>query len=81
MKQLTAVRSRKEQVIVFSGRGHDVLLEYDPSVADMDEVNRVVNRYEKQFSGRAFSLATGEAVDRVNTDTRDVTIVRPLAGG
>jgi nitrite reductase/ring-hydroxylating ferredoxin subunit len=81
MKQITRVRSRKEQVIVFSYRGHDVLLEYDPATADMEEVNRVVNKYERELHGQAFSMATGEAVDTVTTETRDVTIVRPLVGG
>lgn len=70
-----------QQVTVFSMRGDDVLLEYDPVTADMDEVNATIDKLEKEMGGRAFSLATGEAVDRVTPETRDVTILRPIAGG
>jgi hypothetical protein len=69
------------QICRFSHRGHDVLLEYDPATADMEEVNKVVDRLEKQTGGRAFSLATGEAVEKVTRDTQDVHIVDPIAGG
>ncbi len=71
----------KQQVTMFSANGHDVLLEYDPATADMKEVNRVVDDYEKHTGGRAFSLSTGEAVETVTPETRDVTIIRPIAGG
>lgn len=70
-----------QQITMFSARGHDVLLEYDPATADMEEINRAVDRMEKHVGGRAFSLATGEAVEVVTPETRDVTIVRPIAGG
>lgn len=70
-----------EQVKMFSFRGDDVLLEYDPATADMGEVNRFVDQLEKDTGGRAFSMATGEPVDHVTQDTRDVVIVRPRAGG
>jgi hypothetical protein len=77
----TAVEVKKQKVTVFSSSGHDVLLEYDPTTADMAEVNRVVDNLEKQFAGRAFSMATGEEVKEVTPETRDVTILRPIAGG
>lgn len=70
-----------QAITVFSASGHDVLLEYDPATADMEEVNRLVDTYEKSLGGKAFSLATGEAVETVTPETRDVTIVRPIAGG
>jgi hypothetical protein len=70
-----------EQVKMFSTRGDDVLLEYDPVTANMDEVNGFVDRLERETGGRAFSLATGEVVDRVTPDTRDVTIIQPRQGG
>lgn len=69
------------QVKMYSSRGHDVLLDYDPATADMKEVNRVVDGYEKETGGRAFADNTAEAVDRVTPETGDVTIVRPIAGG
>jgi len=70
-----------EQVKLFSARGHDVLLEYDPATADMKEVNEAVDKLEKQFSGKAFSMSTGERVETVTPDTRDLLIVQPIAGG
>jgi hypothetical protein len=70
-----------EQVKLYGSTGHDVLLEYDPTTADMQEVNRVVDELERMNGGRAFSMATGEAVDHVTPETKDVTIVRPVAGG
>ena len=69
------------QIRRFSERGHDVLLEYDPATANMEEVNQFVDRLEKETGGRAFSIATGEAVDQVTRDTKDVHIVGPIAGG
>jgi len=70
-----------EQVKLFSPGGHDVLLEYDPATANMAEVNAAIDQLEKQFSGKAFSLATGERVETVTPETQDVTIIRPIAGG
>lgn len=70
-----------QQVTLFSSRGDDVLMSYDEMTANMDEVNATIDSLEKQWGGRAFSLATGEAVDHVTPETRDVTILRPIAGG
>jgi hypothetical protein len=69
------------QVKMFSARGDDVLLEFDPATADMKEVNATIDRIEKESGGRAFSMATGDAVEKVGPTTGDVLIVRPIAGG
>lgn len=70
-----------EQIKVFSSRGDDVLLEYDPATADMKEVNAALDKLETQFAGRAFSMASGEPVETVTPETRDTVIIRPIAGG
>lgn len=69
------------QVKMFSARGDDVFLDYDPQTADMKEVNAFVDKLERETGGRAFSMNTGEAVEKVTRDTQDVVIVRPIAGG
>jgi hypothetical protein len=69
------------QVKMFSAEGDTVLLDYDPATADMAEVNKQVDDLEKQVSGRAFNLETGEPVETVTPTTEDVTIVRQLQGG
>lgn len=71
----------KQQVKLFSPSGHDVLLEYDPATADMTEVNEAIDKLEKDHGGKAFSLTSGERVETVTPDTREVTIIRPIAGG
>lgn len=71
----------KVQVKMYSSRGDDVLLEYDPATANMKEVNATVEKLTKDVGGRAFSDATSHAVDRITPDTGDVTIIRPIAGG
>ena len=70
-----------EQIKLFSSRGHDVLLEYDPETADMKEVNETLSKLEKQFSGKAFSLVTGERVEKITPETRETVIIQPIAGG
>jgi hypothetical protein len=74
-------RKNMEQVKLFTARGHDVLLEYEPETADMQEVNAAIDQLERQHAGKAFSLSTGERVETVTPETRDVTIIRPIAGG
>lgn len=71
----------QQQVKMFSSRGDDVLLEYDPATADMAEVNAAIDQLEKQTGAKAFSLATGERVETVTPDTKDVSLIRPFAGG
>lgn len=70
-----------QKVKIFSTNGDDVLLEYDPATADMEEVNATVDKLTKDVGGRKFSLATGEAVDKITRETQDVTIIHPIAGG
>ena len=70
-----------EQVKLFSPSGHDVLMEYDPATANMAEVNAEVDKLEKAHHGAAFSLTTGERAEVITPDTREVTIIRPIAGG
>lgn len=70
-----------EQVKLFSASGHDVLLEYDPATADMAEVNATIDQLERTYAGKAFSLTSGERVETVTPETREVTIIRPIAGG
>lgn len=69
------------KVKMYSGRGHDVLLEFDPATADMKEVNAAIDKLEKDMGGRTFADATGEVVNRVTPETGDMTLVRPIAGG
>lgn len=70
-----------EQIKLFSARGHDVLLEYDPAAADMDEVNETLDKLEARYAGRAFSMCSGEPVETVTPETKEVVIVQPIAGG
>lgn len=70
-----------ERVRMFTKEGDTCVLEYDPVISNMEEVNAFVDRMEKETGGRAFSLATGEAVDKVTPDTKDLFIVQPIAGG
>ena len=70
-----------QQIRMFTRHGDEPLLEYDPATANMDEVNAFVDRLEAETGGRAFSLASGEAVDKVTRDTQDVFILKPIAGG
>lgn len=65
----------------FSTRGDDVLLEYDQETANMEEVNAFVDNLEKKSGGRAFSEATGNAVEKIDRETGDVLLIRPIAGG
>ena len=70
-----------KQVKMFSAGGDDVLLEFDPTTADMKEVNAFVDKLEKDSGGRAFDMHTGKAVEKVGPTTGDVLVVRPIAGG
>lgn len=70
-----------QQIKVFTAGGDEVLLEYDPATANMQEINDALDKLEKDMGGRAFSMATGEPVEKVTPETRDVVIVRPISGG
>lgn len=65
---------------MFTSQGDSVVATYD-TTADMEQVNALIDQLEKSVGGRAFSLATGEAVPTITPDTRDVFIMRPIAGG
>lgn len=69
-----------QEVRMFTSEGDSVVATYD-TTADMTEVNALIDNLEKSVGGRAFSLATGDAVETVTPDTRDVFILRPIAGG
>jgi hypothetical protein len=69
------------QVKMYSVRGHDVLLDYDPATADMKDVNAFVDDLEKQTGGRTFADNTATVVDKITPETGDVTVIRPIAGG
>lgn len=71
----------KAVVRAFSASGDTTYLEYNTETADMQEVNAFVNSLEAQLGGRAFDFSTGEAVDKVTPEIREVMIVRGLAGG
>lgn len=69
-----------QDVRMFTEHGDTVVAQYD-TTTDMKQVNQFIDSLEKSVGGRAFSLATGEAVETVTPDTRDVFILRPIAGG
>ena len=71
----------KAVVKTFSGVGDTTLLEYDTETANMDEVNAVVEQYEKQLGGQAFNGDTGERIDRITPDVRETLLVRNIVGG
>jgi len=69
------------KAVTFSSRGDTTLLEYDPSTADMEEVNRVIAEYEAKTGAQPFDMATGERIDKVTRDQNEVLMVHPIAGG
>lgn len=71
----------KVEVKLYSSNGHDVLLAYDPTTANMKEVNAFIDQLEKNYSGRTFEDSTGEVINEVTPQTGDMTFVRPIAGG
>jgi len=71
----------KAKILTFSAHGDTTLLEYDPSTADMDEVNRVIAEYEAKTGAQPFDMATGERIEKVNRQQSEVLMVHPIAGG
>ncbi len=65
----------------FTGAGDTILKEYDPELADMQEVNRFIDQMEVQYQGRAFDLNTGEAVNQATPQNADIAIVPQWCGG
>jgi hypothetical protein len=70
-----------QEVRMFTSSGDTSVYTYDPEIANMGEVNEVIHQLERQTAGKAFSLQTGERVEHITRDTRDVYIVQPIAGG
>jgi hypothetical protein len=71
----------KARILTFSSEGDTTLLEYDPAIADMDEVNGVIAEYEFRTGAQPFDMVTGERISKVTREQREVLMVRPIAGG
>jgi hypothetical protein len=69
------------RILTFSSHGDTTFLEYDPATADMDEVNRVISEYEGKTGAQPFDMATGERLEKVTSEQREVLMVHPIAGG
>jgi hypothetical protein len=69
------------RILTFSSHGDTTLLEYDPTTADMDEVNKMIAEYEAKTGAQPFDMATGERVGKVTSEQREVLMVHPIAGG
>ena len=71
----------KAKILTFSSQGDMTLLEYDPATADMEEVNRVIAEYEAKTGAQPFDLATGERIEKITQEQKEVLMVHPIAGG
>ena len=71
----------KAKILTFSPAGDTTLLDYDPEIADMEEVNRVIAEYEAKTGAQPFDMATGERVEKVTREQQEVLMVHPIAGG
>jgi hypothetical protein len=71
----------KAKILTFSSHGDTTLLEYDPATVDMDEVNKMIAEYEAKTGAQPFDLTTGERIDKVTPEQREVLMVHPIAGG
>ena len=69
------------KILTFSSHGDTTLLEYDPAAADMDEVNRVIAEYEAKTGAQPFDMATGDRIEKITSEQREVLMVHPIAGG
>ena len=69
------------KILTFSSHGDKTLLEYDPAIADMEEVNKVIAEYEAKTSAQPFDMATGERLEKVTREQSEVLMVHPIAGG
>jgi hypothetical protein len=47
----------------------------------MDEVNRVISEYETKTGAQPFDMATGERIEKITSEQREVLMVHPIAGG
>ena len=71
----------KAKILTFSPVGDTTLLEYDTETVDMEEVNRVIAEYETKTGAQPFDMATGELIEKVTREQREVLMVHPIAGG
>jgi hypothetical protein len=71
----------KAKILTFSSWGDTTLLEYDPTTADMEEVNRVIAKYEAKTGAQSFDMATGERIEKITREQNEVLMVHPIAGG
>jgi hypothetical protein len=71
----------KSKILTFSSHGDTTLLEYDPTTADMEEVNKVIGEYEAKTGAQPFDMATGERLEKVTREQNEVLMVHPIAGG
>jgi hypothetical protein len=71
----------KAKILTFSPGGDTTLLDYDPEIADMEEVNRVIAEYEAKTGAQPFDMATGERIEKVTREQQEVLMVHPIAGG
>ncbi len=71
----------KSKILTFSSYGDTTLLEYDPTTADMEEVNKVIGEYEAKTGAQPFDMATGERLEKVTREQNKVLMVHPIAGG
>ena len=69
------------KIVTFSSHGDTTLLEYDPATVNMDEVNEVIAEYESRTGAQPFDMATGERIEKVTREQREVLMVHPIAGG
>jgi len=69
------------KILTFSSQGDKTLLEYDPTTADMEEVNKAIAEYEAQTGAQPFDLATGERLEKVTREQNEVLMVHPIGGG
>ena len=71
----------KARVSRFSTEGNTTLLEYDPTTANMDEVNKLIVEYEAKTGAQPFDVATGKRILKITPEQKEVLMVHPIAGG
>jgi hypothetical protein len=69
------------KIVTFSSHGDTTLLEYDPASADMEEVNNLIAEYEAKTGAQPFDMATGQRIEKVTRQQKEVLMVHPIAGG
>jgi len=47
----------------------------------MDEVNKLISEYEARTGAQPFDMATGERIEKITNEEREVLMVHPIAGG